>query len=314
MRRLTPVATKQFSVLLGTSLLVIIFGLLNPNFLTARNFLTIIRNIPELGFLSIGMAIVMITGGIDVSAETILGIVAITIGKLMLSQLFSPILAPFIGLLSGTLLGLLNGLLVAYGRVIPIIATLGALYLWRAVIFLLVGARWLTGVPRIFDPVTKGTFIGIPIPFFVFLAISLGLEWILRFTPLGWRLRAVGDNEYSARLAGVNTRRLLVLSYTSLGFLCGLAGFFYIGKYRNVEMTVASGMSLEAIAAAIIGGTSILGGEGTILGCLLGVFFVRLLQNGLVLLHIPSLWDYLFLGGLIIFVSALDLLTKRRKT
>jgi len=105
---------------------------------------------------------------------------------------------------------------------------------------------------------------------------------------------------------------MLVLSYTLLGFLTGISALFYVGKYRNVEMTVAAGMSLEAIAAAVIGGTSILGGEGSIVGCLIGVFFIRLIQNGLVLLRVPSIWDYLVLGGLIAIVSVVDLVMRRR--
>lgn len=310
-RSISSVTKKQFSVLVGIGVLVIIFSFLSPYFLTARNFLSLLRNMPELGFLTVGMSIVMITGGIDISAEALLGLVAIIIGKTMLAR-FPGGISAATGLFAGTILGLINGLIIAYGGVLPIIATLGALYVWRATIFLLVGARWLAGLPHTFDIVAKGTVWGIPIPFLILLALTLLLEWIFRRTPFGWHIRALGDNEYSARLAGVRTKTMLVTSYTLLGFLAGVSALFYVGKYRNVEMTVATGMSLEAIAAAVIGGTSILGGEGSIIGCLLGVFFVRLIQNGLVLLRVPSLWDYLVLGGLIALVSSVDLMMRRR--
>ena len=305
------VTKKQLSVVAASGLLIVVFSQLSPYFLTARNFQSILRNMPELGLLAVGMSIVMIAGGIDISAEAILGLVAILIGKLLLLGLpgwVSALIGPF----AGAMLGFINGVVIAYGRILPIIATLGAMYVWRALIFLLVGARWLAGLPHIFDPVVKRSIWGIPLPFLIFLAITLVLEFAFRQTHFGWHIRAIGDNGYSARLAGVRIKRMLVLSYTLLGFLAGVSALFYVGKYRNVEMTVAAGMSLEAIAAAVIGGTSILGGEGSIVGCLIGVFFIRLIQNGLVLLRVPSIWDYLVLGGLIAIMSVADLVMRRR--
>ncbi len=309
----STVAQKQVSLLAVICLLIGVFSVLSPHFLTLKNFQTILRNMPELGLLSVGMSIVMMTGGIDISAEAALGVAAILVGKSML-QGDPAWVSALIGPITGGILGTINGVVVAYFGVLPIIVTLGAMYVWRAVIFLLVGARWLSGLPRTFDPLVKTFVLGIPIPFIFFLLITMSLEFLFRKTPFGWHILAIGNSEYSARLAGVRTRRVTVGAYALLGVLVGIAAFLYVGKHRNVEMTVASGMSLEAIAAAVIGGTSILGGEGSVIGCVIGVFFIRLLQNGLVLLGIPSIWDYLVLGGLIIAAILSDLLYKRRRT
>ncbi len=312
--RLLPqstVAKRQISVLVATAIMIAVFSFLSPHFFTARNFLTILKNLPELGFISIGMSLVMITGGIDISAEAVLGIGAILIGKLLLGG-SSAFPSAFAGVMACSLLGFINGSVIVYGKIVPIIATLGSMYIWRAAIFLLVGARWLAGIPHTFDPIVKRSVAEIPIPFLLLLGCTVALEFVFRKTSFGWHILAIGNSESSARLAGVNTRRTTLIAYTLLGFLVGVAAFLYVGRYRNVEMTIATGMSLEAIAATVIGGTSILGGEGTIIGCLLGVFFVRVIQNGLVLLHVPSLWDYLVLGTLILLALSFDLIRKRR--
>lgn len=305
------VAKRQIVVLIAIAAMIGIFSFLSPHFLTSHNFSIILKDLPELGLLSIGMSLVMITGGIDISAGAVLGVAAIIIGKSMLGG--APgWLSAISGLLIGGTLGLLNGVIIVYGRVTPIIATLGTMYIWRALIFLLVGAHWLAGIPHTFDPVVKKAIIGLPIPFLLLLGLTFLLEGSFRETAFGRHIVAVGDSETSARLAGVNTKWVTILTYTLMGILAGIAAFLYVGKYRNVEMTVGTGMTLEAIAAATIGGTSILGGEGTVLGCLLGIFFIRLIENGLVLLKVPSLWDDLVLGGIIVLALSFDLLGEKR--
>ncbi len=306
----TDVAKRQLALLVAILVLVVVFAWISPHFLSQRNLTRILQNLPQLGLVALGMSFVMMSGGIDISAEAVLGVSAICLGQVMFLPLPGWIVF-WVAPLVGALLGLVNGLIIIYGNLSPIIATLGTLYIWRAMIFLLVGGGWLTGVPRTFAPLVKNDLLGIPVPFLFLLVVTGGLMWVFQKTSFGWHILAIGDNEESARLAGVHTRRVKLTAYTLMGTLVGLAAFLYIGRYRSVEMTVAQGLSLEAIAATVIGGTSILGGEGSVFGCLLGVLFIRLVQNGMVLMHVPSIWDNLMLGFLIIVALCFDYFLKR---
>lgn len=302
----STVIKRQLAIITAIIVMIAVFSILSPYFLTLRNFNRILSNLPILGFATIGMSLVMMSGGIDISAEAVLGVVAIVIGQTMIAG-WPGWFAALLGPLVGGMLGLLNGLVISYGNVLPIVATLGAMYVWRAAIFLIVGGEWISGIPHTFDVISKTNFLGLPTPFYLFLIFIIAFSLIFRKTSFGWHLLAVGDDEESAKLAGVNTTRITLIVYVLMGILVGIAAFLYVGRYRSVEMTVATGLSLEAIAATVIGGTSILGGKGTIFGCLLGVFFVRLIQNGLVLMRVPSIWDNLALGILIVIALSFDL-------
>jgi|GEM_PF-643325 ribose transport system permease protein/AI-2 transport system permease protein len=296
---------REFSLLIVIIICIFAFSRISPNFLTIRNFQSIIRNMPELLLVTAGMTLVLIGGCIDISAESILGIASIVIGKLLLEN-YSAVLAVLAGVAAAFILSSLNGFIVAYLQLPSIVVTLGALYLWRAVIFLLVAGKWLSGVPRVLDPIAK-TMVGyVPLPFIVALFVVMLLEFFYKSTPFGCHLRAIGTNQYASQLCGLNVKNKIFFTYCIFGILLGIAAVFYVGKYRNVEMTVAQGMSLEALAAALIGGTSVSGGSGSFLGCILGVFFVLLLRNALILLHVPSIWDYAVLGGLILVSFGAD--------
>ncbi|MBS3788637.1 ABC transporter permease [Candidatus Bipolaricaulota bacterium] len=302
----STIIKRQLAIVAAIIVMITVFSIMSPHFLTLRNFNRILSNLPVLGLVTIGMSLVMMSGGIDISAEAVLGVAAIIVGQALLAGWpgwFVALLGPLVG---GTL-GLLNGLVISYGNVLPIVATLGAMYVWRAVIFIIVGGSWISGIPHTFDLISKTDFLGLPTPFYFLLLFIIAFSLIFRKTSFGWHLLSIGNNEESARLAGVNTTKIKLIAYVLMGVLVGIAAFLYVGRYRNVEMTVAMGLSLEAIAATVIGGTSILGGEGTILGCLLGVFFVRLIQNGLVLMRIPSIWDNLALGALIVLALSFDI-------
>jgi len=306
----SDVVKRQLSLSVAILALFVVFTWVSPHFLTFRNLSRILENLPHLGLMALGMSFVMMAGGIDISAESVLGVAAICLGQIM----FFPIpgwLAFWVAPVVGALLGLVNGLIIIYGKLSPIIATLGTLYVWRALIFLLVGGGWLTGVPQTYAPIVKNDILGIPIPFVLLIIITAILMWVFHKTSFGWHILAIGDNEESARLAGVNTRKVKLIAYTLMGTLVGLGAFLYIGRYRSVEMTVAQGMSLEAIAATVIGGTSILGGEGSVFGCIRGVFFIRVGQNGMVLMHMPSIWDNFVLGFLIVVALCFDYVLKR---
>lgn len=293
-------------ILLAAILLVgAYFAMTSPQFLQTNNLNTILRNSVDIAVISAGMTLVIIMGGIDVSVGGILAVSAIFVGRAFQNELPWMVVAA-IGPLVGACLGFVNGFVCTRGRVPPIIATLGTMYIWLAVLFLVIGGRWISGLPGTFSPLIRGNVFGIPsvaiIIFFVY-----GLCWfVLRLQPFGRHIYAIGSNELAARLSGVNVTRVKITTYAFLGFLAGFAALLYVARLRNVEINIGTTIALDAIAATILGGTSIQGGEGSLLGTLLGVLFVKMIQNGLVLIGVSSLWETVIVGTLLLIVLVAD--------
>jgi ribose/xylose/arabinose/galactoside ABC-type transport system permease subunit len=216
------------------------------------------------------------------------------------------VLALPLGMAIGAVLGSLNGLIVAGGGVPPIIATLGLYGVWRTLIYLLLGGRWLSGLPDLLGWLVRPTLLGVPVVALELLLLY-ALGWLaLRRTPLGVWWLACGGNEPAARLAGVPTGPARAAAFALSGTLAGLAGTFYVAQYRNVEMTTGGTLALDAIVAAVLGGASVTGGRASLVGTALGVLLVRILQNGFVLVGVPSLWEEVVVGGLLLLTLALE--------
>ena len=285
---------------------IIIFSIVSPNFLSFNNLETVLRNSTDLAVVSIGMTMVMVLGGIDISIGSSLGVVAIFVGW-MLQAAIHPILIVLVAIISGVLIGTLNGLLVTKARIPAIIATLGTSNILRAMIFGMLGGRWLTGLPRVFGLFTKGHILGIPIPVFL-LTISYFSFWLfLTYTPVGRHIYAVGNSAEATKLSGVNTDRTMILAFALLGALVGFSALIYVGRLASVEITVGIDLPMAAIAASVIGGTSVKGGKGSVIGTLAGVLFIAIMKNGIVLLGIPSLWERAVVGLLIVVSVLVDL-------
>lgn len=289
-----------------------LFALLSPNFASLLNIQTVLRNSTELGILAAGMTIVIIQGGIDISVGSVLGIVAFVAGTALIGGV-PAIVVVLIALVVGAVLGLLNGLLVTVGRVPPIIATLGTMSLWRAVIFLLLGGQFLTGIPSLDLTIERGSMLAMPYSFVLVLVVYVVIWYVMRFRVIGRTIYAVGNNEEAARLAGLDVTRAKLFSYVTVGALAGLAGLTYTMRLHSVEITVGLDLALQAIAAVVIGGASITGGRGTVVGTLIGVLFVGFLRNGLVLLGVPSLWEQAALGFFILASASADHIMEVRR-
>ena len=180
-------------------------------------------------------------------------------------------------------------------------ATIGLIGVYRTALFMILGGSWLSGLPPTLGPLFGARLFGIVPVSSIVIAAAYGAAFLaLRRTPFGLYLLAIGDNEERARLAGVAVRRVRLAGYAISGALCGLAAVFYVTSYRNVEMTVGSTLSLDAIAAVVLGGTSIVGGRASLLGTALGVLLIRILQNGLTIVGMPSLWQPVVTGALLL--------------
>jgi len=239
-------------------------------------------------------------GGIDVTVGVVLGLAAIGVGNLLLIGA-NPWLAAAAGPVIGLVLGLLTGAVVVFGRIPAIVATIGLLGVYRTAIFVVLGGSWLSGLPPTLGAVFGARlFDAVPVSLIVIAAAYATAFLALRRTPFGLHLLAIGDNEERARLAGVPVRRVRLAGYAISGALCGVAAIFYVTTYRNVEMTVGSTLALDAIAAVVLGGTSIVGGRASLLGTALGVLLIRILQNGFTIVGMPSLWQPVVTGALLL--------------
>jgi AI-2 transport system permease protein len=302
---LWPRATREATLLAACLLAAIVFAAASPAFATADNLLTVLRNSNELLLVGLGMTLLLAMGGVDVSVGMTMGLGAIAVGQAL--QAGWPVwVAALAGPATGAALGLATASVVVLGRIPAIVGTLGLLGIYRTAIFLALGGSWLSGVPAGLTNALNARLLGAPLASIVILA-AYGLVWTaLRRTPFGPHLLSVGNSEERARLSGVAVARTRFATFVLNGFLCGVAAVFYVATYRNVATTIGGALALEAIAAVVLGGTSVTGGRCSLLGTALGVLLLRLLQNGLLLIGVPSLWQSVATGALLLGVLALE--------
>lgn len=298
-------------MLAALAVLCAIFASQSEFFLSERNLTTILRNSVDLAVICAGMTIVIILGGIDVSVGGIVAVSAVLIGRSYQWGMPDWVVVP-VGLAAGALLGALNGVIISKTRVPPIVATLGTMYIFIAVLFLVIGGVWISGLPNTLSFLVLGEFLGLPSGIFVIGVIYI-LSWLLlRQTPWGQRVVAIGCDEGAARLVGIRVDRTKIQAYALLGLFAGIAAILYVARLRNVEVNIGTNIALEAIAATILGGANIRGGIGSLIGALMGVLFIKMTQNGLVLIGVSSLWETVVIGGLLVVVLILDALETRR--
>jgi ribose/xylose/arabinose/galactoside ABC-type transport system permease subunit len=310
LRLVSPTASRELALLAAIVVVSIVFATASPYFLTVNNLVQTMRAGLELSIVSAGMTLVIIMGGIDVSVGGIVAVSAIVIGKAYQAGLPVYIVTP-LGLMAGTALGAFHGFVTAKLKVPPIIATLGSMYIFSAIMFIVIGGAWISGLPGTLSPLVNG-WVGIVPASALVIAVVYLIAWIiLRKLPFGNHIYAIGCNEQSARLVGINVDRTKIMTYALLGFLAGVAALLYVARLRNVEINIGTTIALEAIAATILGGTNIRGGVGSLLGTLLGVAFIRIMQNGLVLTGVSSLWETVIIGSLLIVVLTADALRNR---
>ena len=298
-------------MLAALAILVVVFASQSEFFLSERNLTTILRNSVDLAVICAGMTIIIVLGGIDVSVGGIVAVCAVLIGRAYQFDMPDWIVV-LIGLSAGALLGALNGTIIARTRVPPIVATLGTMYVFIAILFIVIGGVWISGLPNTLSFLVLGDAFGIPVGAFIIGAVYAFSWLLLRRTPWGQRVVAIGCDEVAARLVGIRVDRTKIQAYALLGMFAGVAAVLYVARMRNVEVNIGTNIALEAIAATILGGASIRGGVGSLIGALLGVLFIKMTQNGLVLIGVSSLWETVVIGGLLIVVLILDALETRR--
>jgi rhamnose transport system permease protein len=320
-RYLRPEQIRELSLAVIILTVVVFFATQVENYVSGRFFNRVSIGVAIVAIVAAGQALVIITRNIDLSVGSIVGVGAYVVGQFLSAN---PDAHPFVALLMalglGGLLGLINGLLIAYGRVPAIIVTLGTMAMYRTFLIEYANAQtvttemlpeWAVNMPQ--ATVFAAGDYDLRVLFAIAVGVILLLQVALTYLPWGRRLYAIGSNPEAARMAGLPVERITLVAYVACGALAGVGGFMYLGRYGTITVLAGQGLELSAIAAAVVGGVSTLGGSGTLLGALLGAVLVDLLDQSLGRWRaISEFWRDAVLGGLIFLAVASDLVILNR--
>jgi len=289
-----------------------IVSLINPDFLSANNLLDIAVNTAYIAVAAAGMTMVIVSGNIDISVGSMLGVCATIAGELARNGV--PVPAAFAAaVLAGGALGAVNGLLVAYARIPAIVVTLGMLSILRGGLILVTQGRWIESLPEAFFFSQRST-LGIPNPIWVMVLVSV-LTWLfMKYHRLGRAIYAVGGNAEAARLAGINPKRIYLFVFIMNGLLVGLAAVLYASRFTAIQSNAGQGFELAVISGTVVGGVSILGGVGSVMGALLGSLLISQIGTAAIFLKVSPFWLQAVQGGLILLTVLVDVLRRRRMT
>ena len=307
---------REVNVLLALIFIVVIMSVASPYFLTQDNIFNVLRGMSTIGIMAIGQTMVIITGGIDLSVGSLLAVSSMLTARLITVHSENALLAVICGLSFGLLLGVTNGLVITRFKINPFITTLGMLSIGRGLTYLL--ATGVKGSVASNIPMQNESIIFLgsgylgPVPFSVVLLLLLLIlaTLFLKHTVPGRYIYAVGSNERSARLSGVPVNKVRVFVYAISGFFCALAGIILTGRLSTAATNIGIGNELDVIAAVVIGGASLQGGEGSVTGAVIGATIMAVVRNAFVLLHIPNHFQTITIGVVIVLAVGLDQLLK----
>jgi ribose transport system permease protein len=282
-------------------------------FFTSDNILTLLRQASFNAIMAAGVSVVIITAGIDLSIGSVWALSSVVMAFVCVNKGLAWTLSVLIGLAVGLACGIVNGWGVTLLRIPPFVATLGMMSIARGLAEVITGGFQISGLPDAFQWWGQGDIFGVPVPVIVAVGVIV-LTWaLLKFTRLGRYIYAVGGNEAAAHLSGVPVNRVKLFAYAYCGTLAALAGLLATARMGSVRPSDALGYELDAIAASVIGGISLMGGQGSVLGTAIGAALIGVLRNGMVLLDVSAFWQKVVIGVVIIIAVALDYLVWRRR-
>jgi ribose transport system permease protein len=308
------VGRQEFGIFVILLAMGVFLSVYTDTFLTSTNIFNILRAFSWIAISAFGQCMVIITAGIDLSVGSVMGISGLASAMLLVSGIPVP-LAVAGGLLTGLVVGLLNGLMITKGKLPPFIATLGTLLMARGLCYGLTGGWPVRDLPQSFRNLGQYDIpvdgVGVPLPLIFMLVLALVTSIFLTRTVWGYRIYAVGGNETATRLSGIDADLVKIMVYSTCGLLTAIGGVLMTARLGVAAPTAAQAYELDVIAAAVVGGTSLMGGEGTILGVLIGAFIMQVLRNGLVLVGVSAYWLQAVQGFVIVVAIMLDQLRKR---
>jgi ribose transport system permease protein len=296
---------------LSLILLFVALWIASPNFLTATNLSSVVRQTAVINIMALGMTIIIITGGIDLSVGSILGLAGL-LGTMAMEAGTSIVVGVLIGLVTGMACGFLNGFMITQLKIAPFIVTLGTLGIYRGAALIISNGLPVHNVPAAFSFLGEGTILGIPFVLWLLVICGVAVHIILEHTRLGRYAFAIGSSPAAAVYAGIPVTFHTISVYAIGGLLTGLGGMIEASRLMTGQPTAGTGYELQAIAAVVIGGGSLRGGEGSVVGTLVGAFIMGLLSNGSDLLGISNYVQQVVIGVVIILAVAADELRKRR--
>ena len=303
-------AIQLFYRLLAALLICVALSLLSDSFLSVGNLLNVLRQASLTFFIASGLTLVVLTAGLDLSVGANVALSACIAGT-VIHQTGSPPLGILVGLLVGGTVGLLNGIMVTALRIPSFIATYGMLWVLNGLSYWYMAGETIHGFPASFRQIGSGYLFGLPIPVYLLLIfLAIGTAFAQR-TTWGQEIYAIGANPIAARLSGIPVSRRLLLVYTVSGTMAGLASIIFLSRLNSAEADIGESLTLPAIAAVLIGGTSLFGGVGTVFGTFVGALILTLVLNGMNLLSVSANWQPLVTGVIVILAVWLDMKTRR---
>lgn len=304
---------RRLSVLGILLLICLVFALGSEEFLTASNLINVALQTSIIAIVAIGMSFVIFTAGIDLSVGSVMALSGALAAGVAVRFGMDTYIGISIGLAAGVIIGAINGLLIIKGGIPPFVATLSMLAIARGLTLVYTEGRPIAGLDERFIYWGTGQILGIPLPVIIMIVIAIIAHIVTRYTPFGLHVYSTGGNEETTRLAGISPDRIKMAVYMISGFLAALGGILLTARLWSAQPNAAVGWELDAIAAPVLGGTSLFGGVGSIGGTVIGAFIIGVLSNGLNLMGVPSYYQQVIKGLVLILAVTVDLINKRRR-
>jgi len=300
---------RELGIFISLVVICTITGIINPIFFSFDNVIDLLRSTSFTLIVAVGMTFVLLSAGLDLSVGSIIGLSGIVTGWALVAQ-WPVIPAIALGLAAGTLVGLLNGTIIIKFGIPPLIVTLGTMYIARGFVYVISQGRPFYPFPDSFKVLGQGVFLRIPISVYLALALSILGHWVLRNTVFGRSVFALGGNEEASRTAGIPTNRVKLGIYAVSAFTASITGLLMASRLSSSQAGAGTGWEMTVIASVIIGGTSLFGGSGSILGTAIGAAIMTVLTNAMVLMRVSVFWQKIVVGVIIIVAVGID--THRR--
>ena len=305
---------SQVFVYLILLFVIVFFSIMSQSFMTSRNILNICRQVSMIGICSVGMTMVLLTGGIDISVGSIIALSGVVAAKLIAENMWPIFPAMVVGVVIGVICGIISGVMVAKFDVPALIATLAMQSFARGIAFILTQGIPVYGLPEQIRVLGQGYFLNIPIPVYIMVLMFFIGWWLLEQTTFGRHVYAIGGNEEVARLSGINVMMRKLQIYAFSGFFAGLSGIIMLSRVNSGQPNTSEGFEMDVITAAVLGGVSVAGGQGKIVNVIAGVLIMGMLGNGMTLMNLDEYWQWVTRGAVLLFAVAFDNWSRKRQS
>lgn len=305
---------SQVFVYLILLFVIVFFSIMSQSFMTSRNILNICRQVSMIGICSVGMTMVLLTGGIDISVGSIIALSGVVAAKLIAENMWPIFPAMVVGVVIGVICGIISGVMVAKFDVPALIATLAMRSIARGIAFILTQGIPVYGLPEQIRVLGQGYFLNIPIPVYIMVLMFFIGWWLLEQTTFGRHVYAIGGNEEVARLSGINVMMRKLQIYAFSGFFAGLSGIIMLSRVNSGQPNTSEGFEMDVITAAVLGGVSVAGGQGKIVNVIAGVLIMGMLGNGMTLMNLDEYWQWVTRGAVLLFAVAFDNWSRKRQS